>query len=85
MSATRLPKQKAPPLTCDCHFHIFGPYDQFPLSAGRTYSPPAALVPEYLAMAPEARLLLDQFVEWLPDAALRQRVLVDNPAKLYGF
>jgi predicted TIM-barrel fold metal-dependent hydrolase len=50
MSTTRPPKQKAPPLTCDCHFHIFGPYEQFPLSAGRTYNPPAALVPEYLTM-----------------------------------
>jgi predicted TIM-barrel fold metal-dependent hydrolase len=34
---------------------------------------------------PEAGLLLDQFFEWVPDAALRQRILVDNPAKLYGF
>ena len=51
MIPTRAPKQKAPPLTCDCHFHIFGPYDQFPLSAGRTYDPPPALVPDYLAMA----------------------------------
>ena len=51
MSATRPPKQKAPALTCDCHFHIFGPYDRFPLSAGRTYDPPPALVPDYLAMA----------------------------------
>ena len=51
MSTTRAPKQKAPPLTCDCHFHIFGPYDRYPLSAGRTYDPPPALVPDYLAMA----------------------------------
>jgi predicted TIM-barrel fold metal-dependent hydrolase len=51
MSTTRPPKTKAPALTCDCHFHIFGPYDQFPLSAGRTYNPPPALVPDYLAMA----------------------------------
>lgn len=51
MSTTRPPKQKAPALTCDCHFHIFGPYDRFPLDAGRTYDPPAALVPDYLAMA----------------------------------
>jgi predicted TIM-barrel fold metal-dependent hydrolase len=41
----------APPLTCDCHFHVFGPYDRFPLSAGRTYDPPPALVPDYLVMA----------------------------------
>jgi predicted TIM-barrel fold metal-dependent hydrolase len=51
MSTTRPPKQKAPALTCDSHFHIFGPYDRFPLSAGRTYDPPPALVPDYLAMA----------------------------------
>ncbi len=51
MSPTRQPKQKAPALSCDCHFHIFGPYDAFPLSGGRTYEPPPALVPEYLAMA----------------------------------
>jgi predicted TIM-barrel fold metal-dependent hydrolase len=51
MSTTRPPKQKAPALTCDCHFHIFGPYDKFPLSDGRTYNPPPALVPEYLTMA----------------------------------
>lgn len=45
------PKASAPPLSCDCHFHIFGPYDRFPLNAGRHYTPPAALVPDYLAMA----------------------------------
>jgi len=51
MSTTRPPKQQAPALTCDCHFHIFGPYDDYPLDAGRTYTPPPALVPQYLAMA----------------------------------
>jgi predicted TIM-barrel fold metal-dependent hydrolase len=35
--------------------------------------------------APEAGLLFDQFVEWVPDAAARQRILVDNAARLYGF
>jgi predicted TIM-barrel fold metal-dependent hydrolase len=42
---------KAPPLTCDSHFHIFGPYDRFPLDAGKRYDPPPALVPQYLEMA----------------------------------
>lgn len=29
--------------------------------------------------------LLREIAAWLPDAALRQRALVDNPARLYGF
>jgi len=34
---------------------------------------------------PEASALLDQFFEFVPDASVRQRILVDNPARLYGF
>jgi predicted TIM-barrel fold metal-dependent hydrolase len=34
---------------------------------------------------PEAGVMLDDFFAWVPDAALRQRILVDNPARLYGF
>jgi 2-pyrone-4,6-dicarboxylate lactonase len=34
---------------------------------------------------PEAGLLFDQCIEWIPDATTRQRILVNNPAKLYGF
>ena len=29
--------------------------------------------------------LLDTLTEWAPDAAQRKRILVDNPARLYGF
>jgi 2-pyrone-4,6-dicarboxylate lactonase len=29
--------------------------------------------------------LFDSLLTWVPDAAIRQRILVDNPAKLYGF
>jgi predicted TIM-barrel fold metal-dependent hydrolase len=35
--------------------------------------------------APEAGLLLDQFFDWIPDETVRHKVLVDNPAVLYGF
>ena len=45
------PSWRAPAGSCDCHFHIFGPYDRFPLDAGRHYEPPAALIPAYLRMA----------------------------------
>lgn len=29
--------------------------------------------------------LLDQLPVWAPDAAVRKTILVDNPARLYGF
>ena len=29
--------------------------------------------------------MTDLFVRWTPDAATRARILVDNPAALYGF
>jgi 2-pyrone-4,6-dicarboxylate lactonase len=34
---------------------------------------------------PNAGHLLDMFNEWTPDAAVRKKILIDNPAKLYGF
>jgi predicted TIM-barrel fold metal-dependent hydrolase len=30
-------------------------------------------------------LVLDQLVKWVPDAATRKKILVDNPARLYDF
>ena len=35
--------------------------------------------------SPDAGQLLDLFAEWVPDAAIRHTILVDNPAALYGF
>jgi len=34
---------------------------------------------------PEDGHLLDLFNAWTPDAGLRRKILVDNPARLYGF
>lgn len=34
---------------------------------------------------PDDGHLVDVFCDWLPDAQVRQRILVDNPAALYGF
>jgi predicted TIM-barrel fold metal-dependent hydrolase len=30
-------------------------------------------------------LLLNELPKWVPDAAMRKKILVDNPARLYGF
>lgn len=34
----------------DCHAHVFGPYDRFPLAADRSYTPPEAAPAQYLAL-----------------------------------
>jgi predicted TIM-barrel fold metal-dependent hydrolase len=34
---------------------------------------------------PDAGRLLDLFMRWTPDLAVRERILVGNPARLYGF
>ncbi len=38
-----------------------------------------------MAPAPDAGALLDLFLDWVGDAALARRILVDNPATLFGF
>lgn len=34
----------------DCHAHLFGPYERFPLAADRSYTPPEAVEPQYMAL-----------------------------------
>jgi predicted TIM-barrel fold metal-dependent hydrolase len=34
---------------------------------------------------PNTTDLLDLLADWVPDEAARRRILVDNPAQLYGF
>lgn len=50
------PRRALPPGAWDCHTHIFGPYDRFPLAAERSYTPPEAPLEAYLAMLDGAGL-----------------------------
>ena len=45
------PAIAAPPLACDCHLHIVGPADHYPLIAERSYTPVEASIGEYQRVA----------------------------------
>ena len=47
---TREPKFIPPPQSCDTHFHVFGPPEQFPFLSTHEYTPPAAPLEHYLKM-----------------------------------
>jgi predicted TIM-barrel fold metal-dependent hydrolase len=50
----------------DCHAHLFGPYDRYPLAADRSYTPPEAVASQYLSLL--ARLGLSHGVLVHPSA-----------------
>lgn len=49
-AVTSRPHWTPPPGAADCHMHIFGPYDRYPLSPGRGYTPPEASIAMYREM-----------------------------------
>jgi predicted TIM-barrel fold metal-dependent hydrolase len=46
----RRPNLRLPPGACDCHAHVFGPRDRYPLKPHAGYEPAAAPFGDYLAM-----------------------------------
>ena len=60
------PAFAAPLLSCDCHFHVFGPAARYPHGADLRYPPPLAPLTDYLALA--RRLGFERFVFVQPSA-----------------
>ncbi|MCP5280858.1 MAG: amidohydrolase family protein [Rhodoferax sp.] len=66
LNAAPQPPAATPITGWDCHAHLFGPYDCFPLAPQRSYTPPEAVEAQYLAML--ARLGLSHGVLVHPSA-----------------
>ncbi len=64
--AGRRPSLVAPPGACDCHIHVFGPRDRFPLAADLAYTPADAPVAAYLTV--RHRLGIERTVVIQPSA-----------------
>ena len=43
-----------PPGSCDCHVHLFGPFERYPLAKPRLYTPASALMSDLLSMLDRA-------------------------------
>lgn len=76
-----------PPMACDSHAHIFGPFDRFPLAPGAAYDPAPAPIRAYLAMLDTlgaARGVLVQAAPYRDDNAAILDALRRFPERLRG-
>jgi 2-pyrone-4,6-dicarboxylate lactonase len=60
------PAFRAPALSCDCHFHVFGPAARYPYGTDLRYPPPLAPLADYLTLA--RHLGFERFVFVQPSA-----------------
>jgi len=115
-----------PDAACDCHVHVIGPQERYPMTFVRRYTPgpasaamlqahlPVPVVFDHFRVAAHRVLwasdwphtardpglsphevspyrpvssadLLGALYQWLPTPTIREQVLVDNLARLYGF
>ncbi|RAR47910.1 secreted protein [Paraburkholderia unamae] len=49
-------RSRVPAHACDCHSHIIGPYNRYPMVESRVYTPPMASVDELKAMHAKLRI-----------------------------
>jgi predicted TIM-barrel fold metal-dependent hydrolase len=63
---TTRPDFRAPPLSCDAHFHVFGPKEKYPYGTDLRYEPPLAPLSEVRELA--GKLGIERFVFVQPSA-----------------
>lgn len=62
-STATAPDFKIPSGACDCHMHVFGTQEDFPLAAQRSYTPPPARLTDYLSVSRQIGLERVVFVQ----------------------
>ncbi len=76
------PDFKAPPLSCDAHFHIFGPAGRYAHSSDLRYKPPLAPLEDYLELA---RLIgIERYVFVQPSAYGRDNACLLDALRAVG-
>src|SRR5437016_11173084 len=59
----RAPREPLPPHAADCHMHVFGPFDRFPLAAERAYNVAEAPLAVHERMKHQVGLARTVFVQ----------------------
>lgn len=84
---TQEPRFTLPPGSCDCHAHIFGPQSRYTYDPKRRYTPPDALLSDYVRMLSTLgvqRGVLVQPSVYMTDNAALLDALAEAPIPLRG-
>lgn len=84
---TRTPRLRLPAGTCDCHVHVCGPQTRYAYHPNRRYTPPDALMSDYVAMARKvgiARAVLVQPSVYMADNSALLDALAESDFPLRG-
>lgn len=76
------PNFKAPSLSCDAHFHVFGPAERYTYSADLRYKPPLAPLEDYLELA--RHLGFERYVFVQPSAYGRDNACMLDALRAIG-
>jgi predicted TIM-barrel fold metal-dependent hydrolase len=76
------PVFRAPPLSCDSHFHVFGPAEKYSYGSNLRYPPPLAPLDDYLALS--RRLGFERFVFVQPSAYGRENTCMLDAMREVG-